>query len=75
MGRQTATEPPQDWLGSGVRAWLHRCCSICWKVDLVVAVSGVERTEAEVPARAAHEEIGPYSREKRGSIDVIVAAA
>jgi hypothetical protein len=41
----------------------------------VVAVSGVERTEAEVPARAAHEEIGLYSREKRGSIDVIVAAA
>jgi hypothetical protein len=41
----------------------------------VVAVSGVERTEAEVPARAAHEEIGPYPREKRGSIDVIVAAA
>ena len=41
----------------------------------MVAVSGVERTEAEVPARAAHEEIGPYSREKRGSIDVIVAAA
>jgi len=40
-----------------------------------VAVSGVERTEAEVLARAAHEEICLYSRETLGSIDVIIAAA
>jgi hypothetical protein len=42
-GTRTATKTLLGWLGSGVRAWLHRCCSICWKVDLVVAVSGVER--------------------------------
>jgi hypothetical protein len=40
-----------------------------------VAVSGVERMEAEVPARAAHEEICPSSPETQGSIDVIIAAA
>ena len=36
---------------------------------------GVKWTEAEVLARAAHEEICPCSREMRGSIDVIIAAA
>jgi organic hydroperoxide reductase OsmC/OhrA len=40
-----------------------------------VAVSGIEKTEAEVLARAAHEEICPYLRETRGSIDVIIAVA
>jgi Ohr subfamily peroxiredoxin len=43
------------------------------KVDLLVAVAGVARAEAEELARAAHEEICPYSRATRGNIDVTVA--
>lgn len=45
------------------------------KVDLAVAVSGVERVEAEALALVAHEEICPYSRATRGNIDVTVAVA
>ena len=45
------------------------------KVELAVAVSGVERTDAEALARAAHEEICPYSRATRGNIDVVVSIA
>ena len=45
------------------------------KVDLAVSVPGVERTEAEALARAAHEEICPYSRGTRGNIDVTVSIA
>ena len=42
------------------------------KVDLAVTLSGIERTEAEALATAAHEEICPYSRATRGNIEVSV---
>jgi organic hydroperoxide reductase OsmC/OhrA len=42
-------------------------------VDLKVSLSGVGRDEAEALARAAHEEICPYSRATRGNIEVSVA--
>jgi lipoyl-dependent peroxiredoxin len=42
-------------------------------VDLAVTLPGLERSEAEALARAAHEEICPYSRATRGNIDVNVA--
>jgi Ohr subfamily peroxiredoxin len=45
------------------------------KVDLAVSVPGIERAEAEALARAAHEEICPYSRATRGNIDVTVSVA
>lgn len=42
------------------------------KVDLAVALEGIERAEALALATAAHEEICPYSRATRGNIDVSV---
>lgn len=45
------------------------------KVDLTVSLPGLDRPEAEALARAAHEEICPYSRATRGNIDVSVAVA
>lgn len=45
------------------------------KVDLEVALPGVEPATAEALARAAHEEICPYSRATRGNIEVNVAVA
>jgi lipoyl-dependent peroxiredoxin len=42
------------------------------EVALAVELDGVERAEAEALARAAHEEICPYSRAVRGNIDVTV---
>jgi Ohr subfamily peroxiredoxin len=45
------------------------------KVDLLVSLPGLERSEAEALARSAHEEVCPYSRATRGNIDVNVAVA
>jgi lipoyl-dependent peroxiredoxin len=45
------------------------------QVGLVVSLSGLERVDAEALARAAHEEICPYSRATRGNIEVKVAVA
>lgn len=45
------------------------------QVALRVALDGVTREEAEALARAAHEEICPYSRATRGNIEVDVAVA
>ena len=45
------------------------------KVDLAVSLPGIERPVAEELARAAHEEICPYSRATRGNIDVNVTVA
>lgn len=45
------------------------------KVDLAVSLPGLERSEATELARAAHEEICPYSRATRGNIDVNVTVA
>ena len=45
------------------------------KVGLAVSLPGLERHVAEELARAAHEEICPYSRATRGNIDVDVAVA
>ena len=42
------------------------------EVALLVALPGVERAEAEALARAAHEEICPYSRAVRGNVAVEV---
>ena len=42
------------------------------KVDLAVSLPGLERADAEALARAAHEEICPYSRATRGNIEVNV---
>lgn len=41
-------------------------------VALDVTVPGVERSEAEALAQAAHEEVCPYSHATRGNIDVNV---
>lgn len=45
------------------------------EVALAVALGGVERAEAEALARAAHEEICPYSRAVRGNVEVAVSVA
>jgi len=45
------------------------------QVDLVVSLAGVDEAAAAVLARAAHEEICPYSRATRGNIDVKVSVA
>jgi lipoyl-dependent peroxiredoxin len=42
------------------------------EVALAVKLDGVERAEALALARAAHEEICPYSRAVRGNVDVTV---
>ena len=42
------------------------------EVALAVSLPGVERAEAEALARAAHEEICPYSRAVRGNVAVEV---
>ena len=42
------------------------------EVALAVALPGVERAAAEAVARAAHEEICPYSRAVRGNVAVEV---
>jgi lipoyl-dependent peroxiredoxin len=44
-------------------------------VALAVKLEGVERADAEALARAAHEEICPYSRAVRGNVDVAVRVA
>ena len=41
-------------------------------VDLKVSVPGMDRAQAEELARAAHEEICPYSRAVRGNVNVTV---
>lgn len=41
-------------------------------VALAVELAGVERAVAEELARAAHEEICPYSRAVRGNVEVTV---
>jgi len=45
------------------------------EVALTVKLDGVGRAEAEALARAAHEEICPYSRAVRGNVDVAVTVA
>jgi organic hydroperoxide reductase OsmC/OhrA len=45
------------------------------EVALAVRLPGVERPEAEALARAAHEEICPYSRAVRGNVEVAVNVA
>jgi osmotically inducible protein OsmC len=42
------------------------------EVTLAVSLPGVERAQAEALARAAHEEICPYSRAVRGNVEVEV---
>ena len=42
------------------------------EVALAVDLDGVDRAEAEALARAAHEEICPYSRAVRGNVEVAV---
>ena len=42
------------------------------EVELAVSLPGIERTDAEALARAAHEQICPYSRAVRGNVDVAV---
>lgn len=44
-------------------------------VALAVKLDGVDRAEAEALARAAHEEVCPYSRAVRGNVDVTVSVA
>jgi osmotically inducible protein OsmC len=41
-------------------------------VALAVSLAGVERAEAEALARAAHEEICPYSKAVRGNVEVTI---
>lgn len=43
------------------------------EVALAVSLGGVERADAEALARAAHEEICPYSRAVRGNVEVTVS--
>jgi lipoyl-dependent peroxiredoxin len=43
------------------------------RVALAVSLPGTERAQAEALARAAHEEICPYSRAVRGNVEVTVA--
>ncbi len=45
------------------------------EVALAVKLDGLERAEAEDLARAADEEICPYSRAVRGNVDVAVSVA
>ena len=45
------------------------------EVALAAKLDGVGRAEAEALARAAHEEICPYSRAVRGNVDVAVSVA
>jgi lipoyl-dependent peroxiredoxin len=45
------------------------------EVALSVKLDGVGRAEAEALARAAHEEICPYSRAARGNVEVAVSVA
>ena len=40
--------------------------------ELAVSLPGIERADAEALARAAHEQICPYSRAVRGNVDVAV---
>jgi organic hydroperoxide reductase OsmC/OhrA len=44
-------------------------------VALAVSLPGIERAQAEELARAAHEEICPYSRALRGNVEVTVSLA
>ena len=44
-------------------------------VDLAVSLGGLDRRQAEELARAAHEEVCPYSRATRGTIEVDVTVA
>jgi osmotically inducible protein OsmC len=45
------------------------------EVALAVKLDGIERAEAEALARAAHQEICPYSKAVRGNVDVAVSVA
>jgi lipoyl-dependent peroxiredoxin len=45
------------------------------EVALAVKLDGVGRAEAQALARAAHEEICPYSRAVRGNVEVAVSVA
>jgi osmotically inducible protein OsmC len=45
------------------------------EVTLTVKLDGVERAKAEALARAAHDEICPYSRAVRSNVDVAVRVA
>ncbi len=45
------------------------------EVELDVTLSGLDKTVAETLAKAAHEEICPYSRAVRGNVEVTVKVA